>query len=157
LYEIQQKAKKDKDLYRCEPKYPNQRLLLTVGLPLSINHMYVNTGRGGKRLSKVAEQYVAKTRAYLYAAIKDAKYKKEDKCVWHYVDMVFYMPDRKIRDSHNLTKLLLDTMEGVLFNDDYYIIPRIQAVEYDKIHPRVEIIYKPQKVSERNNMIEMFA
>lgn len=157
MKDIKKVAELEQDVYRVEPKKPNQKLKLTVGLPLSINHMYYNTRGGGKRLTKLAEQYVANTRAYINAAIIDSKYKCEDKCVWHYIDMIVYMPDRMVRDSHNMLKLLLDTMEGVAFNNDYYILPRILSVEYDKDNPRLELIMKPQTKVERAKALKEMA
>ena len=154
---IKKKAQEEQDLYRCKAKRPNQKLKLTVGLPLSINHMYYNTRGGGKRLTKLAEKYMANTRAYINAAIKDSKYKPEGKCVWHYIDMVVYMPDRMVRDSHNMLKLLLDTMEGVAFENDYYIMPNILSVEYDKDNPRLEIVFRPQRINEREKILKEFA
>ena len=42
------------DLMRVKPKNPNKKLRF-IDLPMSINHMYYNTSRGGKRLTAKAE------------------------------------------------------------------------------------------------------
>jgi Holliday junction resolvase RusA-like endonuclease len=60
------------------------------------------------------------------------------------------MPDRRIRDSHNMLKLLLDVMQGIVFTNDYYALPRIQSVEYDTENPRVDLIIQPQCSHQRN-------
>ena len=53
--------------------------------------------------------------------------------------MWFFMPDKRKRDSHNTLKILLDAMEGFVYENDFYVMPRIQEVAYDKENPRVEI------------------
>lgn len=146
-------AKKPKDLKRDKPKYPNKKLELTLGIPLSINHMYVNTRGGGKRLSKKAEDYVRCARAQINLAIEEQGWRKCYENIWYYLDIVMYMPDLRIRDSHNTLKLLLDTMEGLAFENDYFVMPRINAVEYDKLNPRIEVVLRPQKENHRNKAI----
>ena len=51
------------------------------------------------------------------------------------------MPDKRIRDSHNCIKLLMDSLQGVLFPNDYFVMPRIQAVEFDKENPRIDVVF----------------
>lgn len=150
-------AKKPKDLKRDTPKCPNKQLELTLGIPLSINHMYVNTRGGGKRLSKKAEDYVRCARAQINLAIEEQGWRKCYEDIWYYLDIVMYMPDLRVRDSHNTLKLLLDTMEGLAFENDYFVMPNIQAVEYDKLNPRIEVILRPQKESERKKVLQKFA
>lgn len=118
--------------------------------------MYHNTRGGGKRLTKKAQDYIRVSRAKINAAIEEVMWTKQTNATWYYLDMVIYMPDRRVRDSHNMTKLLLDTLEGLCFKNDYYVMPRIQSVEYDKDNPRVEIILKPQNKTERGKTLQKF-
>lgn len=139
-----EKAKKNEDLFRDSPSYKNKRLRLTLPLPPSVNHMYVNTRGGGKQLTSRAKSYVRDSRALINLAVEEQHWLKQEYAVWLYVDLVFYMPDRRIRDSHNMLKLLLDVMQDIVFENDYYVLPRIQAVEYDPNNPRVEACITPQ-------------
>ena len=132
------------DLYRDTPKYPHKKLYLTLPLPPSVNHMYYTSKRGHKRLTEKAEDYIVVSRALINEAIEEQKWLKQKKSTWFYIDLVFYMPDRRIRDSHNMLKLLLDVMQGIVYENDYYALPRIQHVEYDKENPRVEVIVLPK-------------
>ena len=93
------------------------------------------------------------SRALLEDAIDSQKWQMSDKGIWLYADMVFYFQDRRIRDSHNCLKLLLDVMQGVVYQNDYYVLPRIQSVEYDKDHPRVEVRISPQSELARQKRI----
>ena len=149
---IAQRQKKIADVYREEPLYPKKQLSFSVDIPLSINHMYVRTRYGGQRLSAKAEKYVADTRAKVLAVMEDECFKKVINASWYYLDLVIYMPDKKIRDSHNMLKLLLDTLETVLFTNDYYILPNIKTVELDRENPRIDITFRPQKEKDRKVM-----
>lgn len=144
-----EKAKEENDLYRDTPTYPNKTLKLALPLPPSVNHMHWNTKGGGKRLTKKSENYIRTSRALINLAIEEQRWIKEEKPTWFYVDLVFFMPDRRIRDSHNMLKLLLDVMQGIVFMNDYYAMPRIQSVEYDVDYPRVEVHVVPQTSNNR--------
>lgn len=132
------------DLYRKKPKHPNKRLKLSLPVPPSINAMYVGKRGGGKILSKKSKNYVRDARALINVAIEEQRWVMPDRHVWLYIDMVFYFPDRRVRDSHNCLKLLLDVMEGYLYENDCFVLPRIQSVEYDKDNPRVDMLITPQ-------------
>lgn len=125
------------DLVRVQQRMGELRL--TVGVPTSVNSMYVNGPYGSRRLSSAAEKYMRDTKALINEAIEVNSWVKPKKGVWMYVDMVFYFPDRRIRDSHNALKLLMDVMQGKVYINDYNAIPRIMSVEYDKDNPRVEL------------------
>lgn len=146
--------KKHIDLCRDKPKYPTKKLKLTLGIPTSINHMYVNTPNGGKRLNKSAEDYMRTARAKILMEMEEQGWKKCFDNTWYYLDMIVYMPDLRKRDSHNMLKLLLDTLEGLAFVDDYFIMPMIHSVEYDKENPRIEVIIRPQRESDRKKALK---
>lgn len=143
-----------KDLYRDKPQYPNKKLRISLPLPPSINHMYIHLKRGGKKLTKQAEDYIRTSRAIINSEIEEQRWIKQNKATWYYIDLVFFMPDQRIRDSHNLLKLLLDVMQGPIYDNDYYALPRIQSVEYDNTNPRIEICVVPQTVNAREKGLQ---
>lgn len=133
------------DLNRSKPLYPNQKIKFDLPIPPSVNHMYQSAGRG-KRLTTKAITYIKTAQDIAKQAVKEYGWKKDDEHVWYVMDLHFFFPDKRIRDSHNCLKLLMDCLEGLLFHDDYYLLPRIQHVELDRDNPRVEITYYPQEV-----------
>jgi crossover junction endodeoxyribonuclease RusA len=141
------------DLYRDKPQYANKKLKMSLPIPPSVNHMYFNTKGGGKRLTKQAEDYIRISRGLINLAIEEQNWLKQKKSTWYYIDLAFFMPDRRIRDSHNCLKLLLDVMQGIVFDNDYYVMPKIGAVEYDVDNPRVEILVYPQSSSSREKAL----
>lgn len=132
------------DLNRDMPKYPDQRLKFTLPVPPSVNHMYINAGRG-KRLNKEATQYIKTAQNICKKAIKQQKWKRDKEHVWYVMDLYYYFPDKMRRDSHNTLKILTDCLEGLLYSDDYYLLPRIQYVTLDRENPRLEIVYYSQE------------
>lgn len=132
------------DLDRDLPKYPKQVLTVTLPLPPSVNHMYQAAGRG-RRLTKQAMEYIRTAQDTVKKAIRKQGWKKDKDHVWYVMDLYYYFPDKRIRDSHNTLKLLTDCLEGLLYKNDYFLLPRIQYVCLDRINPRLEIIYYPQE------------
>ena len=113
-------------------------LTMTLKVPPSVNHCYINIGHGAKRLSKFAEQWVddAKDIAIKQAKKQGWKMVEGEKVV---VEIWTYFPDRRRRDTHNGSKVMLDALEGIITNDDRYILPRYMDVSVDKENPRVEL------------------
>jgi crossover junction endodeoxyribonuclease RusA len=142
------------DVFREDPKSKNKTLKLSLPVPPSVNSMYVNTRNGGRRLTSKAEHYTRDSRALLNLAVDEQHWKLPNRSVWLYVDCVFYFQDRRIRDSHNCLKLLLDVMQGIVYQNDYFVLPRIQSVEYDKDNPRVELRISPQSAISRTKGIK---
>lgn len=134
------------DLERDIPKYPNQVLTLTIKVPPSVNHMYIHKRNGQKILTNTAKQYIKTIQDLCKKEIKKQNWKKDKESVWYIMDMYFYFQDKRKRDSHNCLKLLMDSLEGLLFTNDYFVLPRIQYVTLDRENPRVEIIFYPQEV-----------
>lgn len=54
-------------------------------------------------------------------------------------DYWVWWPDGRRRDTHNLEKLLWDTLEGILYDDDRWVLSRCQDFGRDARNPRVEL------------------
>jgi crossover junction endodeoxyribonuclease RusA len=133
----------DDDLNRDKPKYPNQYVSFSIGITPSVNHMYIGKT---KNLTTSAKRYIKETQDTCLSALKKAGWKRDNPYVWYYMDLYFYMPDKRIRDSHNCIKLMMDTLEGTFNSNDYYVMPRIQHVTLDRDNPRIEVCIFPQEV-----------
>lgn len=137
------KKTKIEDLKRDKPLYPKQQLKLVIPVPPSVNHIYQSAGRG-RRLTTSAKNYIKTVQDICKRATIGQGWKKDSDCVWYVMDLYFYFPDKLIRDSHNCLKILTDALEGLLFKNDYFVLPRIQHVSLDRNNPRLEIIYYPE-------------
>lgn len=142
------------DVYREKPQSYNKSLTITLPVPPSVNALHSNARNGGKRLTPKALTFIRDSRALINLAVEEQKWDKQGKGVWLYVDMVYYFPDRKIRDASNCLKILLDVLEGIVYENDYTALPRIQSVEYDKANPRVELRITHQTKNNRDKGIK---
>lgn len=142
------------DLNRIDVKKKVNKIELRLPLPISVNKMYINSGKGGRRLSRDAENYTIRARALANLFVDEQKWVKPELGKWLYMDLYFYFPNKRIRDSHNYIKLLLDSLEGILYTNDYYVMPRINLVELDKDNPHVLVVLTEQTVSERQKCLQ---
>lgn len=140
------KQEKTEGLKRDTPLFPNQVIKLSIPIPPSVNHAYIRCRSGKVVLSKDAKHFVHTAQIACQKAIDEQEWKKDKEYVWYYMDMYFFFPDRRIRDSHNCLKVLMDCLEHVLYENDYFVLTRIQDVQLDRINPRLEIIHTPKPV-----------
>ena len=140
------KAKENCDLFIDKAKYPHKKLYVNLPICPSINHMYYGKT---KTLTSRAKRYIMEASALIRLAIEEQKWCVDEGDAWMYLDMIVYMPDRKIRDSHNMLKLMLDIFQGLAFTNDYFVCPRIQGVEYDVENPRIETCLSYQTDKDR--------
>lgn len=123
------------DVFRNAHTNRNKRLYFSIPIAPSINSMYTMK----RQLTAKARKYIRVARALINEAIEEQKWFVPARDTWLYVDLVFYMPDRKIRDSHNMLKIVMDVMQDIVYENDYFVMPRVQSVEYDKEHPRIDV------------------
>lgn len=117
-------------------------LYLILNVPPTVNHAYINTRRGGKKLNSNALKYIDKVREITSKemALQGWVMTEKEKVV---IDIFTYFPDNRVRDCHNGGKVLFDALEGVVYDNDRYILPRYIDTKVDKRNPRVELkIYK---------------
>ena len=119
---------------------PAPRVLrITVpGVPPSVNHQYALTRRG-PALTREAKRYAETVQWYAWEAAKRQGWRCTPKGRQVVVRLWYYWPDRRRRDAHNAHKVLLDAMQGVVYEDDRDVLPQVMAAEVDRANPRVEI------------------
>lgn len=132
------------------------KLKLTLPVPTSINALYINQFAynprtrkremtGARILSKEGtkrkEEIAFHATQQLAEQEWDYEWTKEN---FLYQDAIIYF-DRRGRDDNNIYKLLNDTLEGVVYDNDSRVLVRTQKVLYDTKNPRVEITLTPVK------------
>lgn len=131
-------------------------LKLTLPVPTSINALYINQytfnpksrrrePTGAKILSKEGElckkQIQSDARKQLGEQEWDYEW-TEGKNNFLYQDAVIYFA-RRGRDADNISKLLNDSLEKIIYENDSRILPRTQKIFYDTVNPRIELIITP--------------
>ena len=126
-------------------------LRATFDLPPSSNHMYVRrykayykNGKRRKRLMNVlsdrAQDWMSKAGDEALDAMKACGWESRPKGTKVIVELWVWWPDKRKRDVHNLHKLLADMLEGKVCDDDQWMLLRDMDFDYDKGHPRVEVV-----------------
>ena len=127
-----------------ELKDEKQVLDLVTPLVPSNNSMYQTShSTGARQLTLPAKQLFVECQDYIRDEVLTQGWQPTYK-TFVVADLYFYFPDSKMRDSHNMIKFLLDTMEGLVIDNDQYILPRVQCVRKDKLDPRIEIYFRIQ-------------
>lgn len=133
-----------------------EELSFVAPLPISVNAMYINQSfynkktkqyqpTGKRILTKKGKEIKSKIRAKAIMAVKESTWDKEvlsDTKV--YMDVVVYF-NKKGRDADNILKSLQDSLQGVVFNNDSQVLPRVVRVLYSKKNPRVKVKFRPVK------------
>lgn len=133
-----------------------KNLKLTSSMPPSVNHYLgyraVPSGKwkNGKEihivvpyLTKEAKEYKADFSKYGTLKVKEQGWdieKTREK--HHYMDCIYYFP-RIDMDEQNYPKCMSDSLNGIAYIDDNFILTRTNRIYYDSKNPRVEIIISP--------------
>ena len=142
------KKEVEDDIKRVEPKYPNQKLNLTLPLAVSVNHLYKFVN--GKRfMTKAGQDYMNEVMKIASIEVMNQGYKIEEEGVWLIAELTFYFPDNRRRDCHNMHKLVMDSLEYIVFKDDRWVLIHDMYVGLDRKNPRIEICIYPKKYSKK--------
>lgn len=61
------------------------------------------------------------------------------------MEILAFYPDARKRDMSNMHKLLPDSLEGILFDDDRWLLIRDIDFSVDRQNPRVEVKLYPHE------------
>ena len=131
-------------------------LKLTLPVPVSINSLYINEYRfdpvvrrrvptGARILSKEGEKSKLAIQNAAREQMKNQKWDYEwtkDKNNFLYQDSEIYF-SRRGRDDNNVYKLLNDSLEGIVYDNDSRVLVRTQKILFDKNSPRMEVTLVP--------------
>jgi Holliday junction resolvase RusA-like endonuclease len=127
------------------------KIKLVLPLPVSINKLYINqytwnpktktrvpTGKRimseeGKKIKKLIQLETIKQ---LQSQEWDYEWTKSN---YIYQDCYIYM-NRAGRDDNNIFKLLNDSLEKIVYDNDSHVLTRTQRILIDSENPRVELI-----------------
>jgi len=98
-------------------------------LPPSVNHYYKRTRSGRVFLDNDAvvflkiAQYIAKKQA------KAAKWEIVPSGKFFFLEVGFEFVNRKFPDPNNMLKLLIDALEGIVFENDKWLLPLVTSAK----------------------------
>ena len=129
-------------------------LRLALELPPSVNHSHKNALRRSTRTGRLftAQVPTERTIAWRSAAYHEARRAiaaagwrqvAEGKVV---VELSYFWPDRRRRDTHNRIKELMDVLQAAgAFANDCQALARERDFEIDRRRPRVEVIVRRKR------------
>lgn len=91
-----------------------------------------------RAFSPRAKQWISEARDIAVKEIKEQRWTIPDK-QQIVAEIYTYFPDKRRRDCHNGAKIMFDGLEGIVYSDDKWILPRYMEVSVDKENPRAEV------------------
>ena len=116
-------------------------ITFSTSIPPSVNHAYANNGKGGRVLKGAAKEWIEDAGNIAKAAKREQGwiYSQGVKLV---MELWAFWPNYRRRDIHNLHKLIADAFEGLLYEDDKWVLIRDMDFDVDRKNPRVEYVVK---------------
>ena len=113
--------------------------IILSGNPLSTQNIYRYTCMG--KFPRLYMTKQGKALKELYQLEAKNQYKKKVMSVGVDIEMTItlFFKDKRKRDIDNYNKLVLDALEGIVFEDDHQIQKLIINKDYSADNPRVEI------------------
>ena len=112
-------------------------MITLKGQPLSTNTLYKSVCRGNFPSVYMTSNGKTLKEDYAYQVKKQWKEEMIKGSVT--VSLVFFHKTKRKADIDNFNKLILDSLSGVVFEDDSQIIEMYLRKEYDSENPRVTI------------------
>jgi len=116
----------------------NQYTIVIIGKPFTVNKQYIR--------KKGAAKYILSNEARSYGDNVGWQVKKQ----WHNkplkenleVSFYYYFNDNKKRDHLNFNKILADSFNQIVWEDDSQIKISHHYSKYDNVEPRIEVVIK---------------
>ncbi len=116
--------------------------IILKGNPISTNQLYRSANRGGRCIRYMTKK--GKERKENYRATARLMYGGEPYDCDLMMTVVIFFGDKRRRDIDNYNKVVLDSLEGICYNDDKQIQTMFITKAYDKEDPRIEILIEEQ-------------
>ena len=111
--------------------------IILKGNPLSTQHIYKVTCRG--KFGTIYMSKDGKDRKESYIEQAKEQYKGKVLAEELKIKTILYFGDKRKRDHDNYGKLVYDSLEGVVYENDKQIKDSRTILDYDKENPRTEI------------------
>lgn len=117
----------------------DQVLVMRFPMLPSVNHMYqTGRGTGTRQLTMAAKRFFIQMQEYVATMMIAQGWEPVHKTKI-VAEMWFFFPDNATKDNHNMFKFLFDCMDGILFDNDYHVMPRVWDLSVDRDNPRIEV------------------
>jgi len=98
-------------------------------LPPSVNHYFKRSRNGRLYLDAEARAFVEMAQLIAKQAAKKARYKIIPAGKFFYLVIGFEFANRRFADPNNMLKILIDALQGILFENDKWALPMVAKAE----------------------------
>jgi len=98
-------------------------------LPPSVNHYFKRSRNGRLYLDAEARAFVEMAQLIAKQAAKKARYKIIPAGNFFYLVIGFEFKNRRFADPNNMLKILIDALEGIVFENDKWLLPLVTSAK----------------------------
>ena len=98
-------------------------------LPPSVNHYFKRSKNGRLYLDAEARAFVELAKVCAKQAAKRARWKVLPAGNFFYLVIGFEFANRRFADPNNMLKILIDALQGILFENDKWCLPMVAKAE----------------------------
>lgn len=98
-------------------------------LPPSVNHYYKRTRSGRVFLDNDAVVFLKIARYIAKKQARAAKWEIVPSGKFFFLEVGFEFVNRKFPDPNNMLKLLIDALEGIVFENDKWLLPLVTSAK----------------------------
>lgn len=113
--------------------------LTIAGNPPSVNHIYRNVSVDRRVVTEAGKVWRTLVQIDAKAEMRKQGWQMTPAGEKVVVEIRVFWPTKRKRDVENIGKLLWDSLEGIVFENDQWLLPRYMDFDYDKQNPRVEL------------------
>ena len=98
-------------------------------LPPSVNHYFKRSRNGRLYLDAEARAFVEMAQLIAKQAAKRARWKVLPAGEFFYLVIGFEFANRRFADPNNMLKILIDALQGILFENDKWLLPLVTSAK----------------------------
>ncbi len=125
--------------------------LIINKLPPSVNHAY-SVKRGGLYMKSNAKKFMQEVQNLAKEEAKKQGHSFIAAGEFFFLDVYFQFANRRHPDPNNMLKILIDSLEGVLFENDKYCMPRIMNCQVTGKNETKVVVHQKNNAKEREAM-----
>ena len=107
--------------------------------------MYFTTKTGQRILKKEAKEWIAEVQRIAADAVESQGWhmSEQEKVI---MEIWTYWKDKRKSDVSNRDKISHDALEGIIYDNDHWLLPRHMDFNVDRENPRLELkIYRKEE------------
>lgn len=111
-------------------------------LPPSVNHYFKRSRNGRLFLDAEARTFVQMAQLIAKQAVKKARWKVLPAGNFFYLVIGFEFKNKSFADPNNMLKILIDALEGIVFENDKWCCPMVVKAEITgRKHTTVNVLW----------------